>query len=260
MKQIDLRGKIAVVTGASGELGRVMVRELASCGADVAINYYSNEKKATDLASEIESVHGVRALTVRADVTSLDSIMDMKDEITKNLGKADIVVNNAVIQYNCMHILDQDPKDYQSQFESCAMHGVYMAKAFIPDMIEKKCGRFIGINTECTMQLFPYQSAYIAGKRAMNGIYKVLAKEVAEHNITVNEIAPGWILSERFADSDGSERNIGQDFPYIERVPMKRRGTDIEVANLVCFLASDLASFTTGAYIPVCGGNVMQDL
>ena len=132
-----------------------------------------------------------------------------------------------------------------------------MAKAFVPDMIDRNYGRVIGINTECAMQMFEFQSAYVAGKRGMDGVYKSLAKEVGKNNITVNQVAPGWMISDRFRDADGSETNLGQDYAYIDRVPMGRRGTDLDIANAVCFLASDLAGFITGVYFPVCGGNVM---
>ena len=127
-------------------------------------------------------------------------------------------------------------------------------------MQKQKYGRVIGINTECTIQCFTTQSAYVSGKRGMDGVMRVLAKEVAPDNVTVNQIAPGWIKSERFRDHDGSEHNINQEFPYTERVPMGRRGTDAEIASAVCFLASDLAAFITGAFLPVCGGNVMTSV
>lgn len=257
MKRINLKGRVAVVTGATGELGRTMVRELASCGADVGICYFSQKERAEGLAAEVAEAHGVRALAVCADVTDFDSVMDMQQRVRRELGAADIVVNNSVIQYEWRTVLEQDIEAYDSQYRSCVLHGVYMAKAFVPDMIAKNHGRIIGINTECSMQMLPYQSAYVAGKRGMDGFYKVLAREVGAHNITVNQVAPGWILSEKFRDADGSERNIGQDFPYVANVPMKRRGTDADVANAVLFLASDLAAFVTGVYLPVCGGNVM---
>ena len=154
-------------------------------------------------------------------------------------------------------MLDQDIRDYESQFRSCVLQGVLMAKAFVPDMIAKNYGRFIGINTECSMQMFPGQSAYIAGKRGMDGVYKVLAKEIGKHNITVNEVAPGWTISDNCRNPDPLSANRSQDFPYMDAVPMKRRGTDEDIANAVCFLASDLAAFITGVYLPVCGGNVM---
>jgi len=109
----------------------------------------------------------------------------------------------------------------------------------------------IGINTECTMQMFESQSAYVAGKRGMDGVLRVLAREIGRHGVTVNQVAPGWTLSER------DREHPAQDAGYCQNVPLRRRGTDQEVANVVAFLASNLSSFVHGAFVPVCGGNVM---
>ncbi len=252
--QIDLNNKTALITGATGQLGRVMARTLAKCGANVAIHYRSNQNQAIELQDEIHSF-GSRATIVQADITNLESIMTMKKTIEEQLGSVDIVVANAVIQYQWTSILEQSPEDYESQFESCVMQSVYLAKAFAPSMIEQKWGRFVGINTECVLQNFPTQSAYVAGKRGMDGVYRILAKEIGEHQITVNQVAPGWTISERdrLNKTEHSES-------YEQTVPLKRRGTDQEIANAVAFLASDLASFITGAYIPVSGGNVMPSI
>jgi 3-oxoacyl-[acyl-carrier protein] reductase len=161
-------------------------------------------------------------------------------------------VNNAVIQYKWVPVLEQDIKDYESQFESCVLQNVLMAKAFVPGMIKKRWGRIIAINTECAMQCFPTQSAYAAGKRGMDGVLRVLAKEIGEHQITVNQVAPGWTITEDSPAVFGSgERQ------YASNVPLKRRGNDYDIANLVAFLASDLAGFISGQYISVSGGNVM---
>ncbi|MDO7908763.1 SDR family oxidoreductase [Paenibacillus sp. JX-17] len=249
--RLDLTGKLALITGATGELGRVIARMLAECGADIVVHYHSNAAKAAELKDEIESI-GRRAIAVKADVTKQDSIEQLKQTVEASLGRVDIVVANAVVQYNWTSVLEQPSEDYVSQFDSCVMQSVYLAKAFIPGMIEKKGGRFIGINTECSMQNFPTQSAYVAGKRGMDGVYRVLAKEVGEHQITVNQIAPGWTISEQ-ERTNGMAESEG----YIKQVPLKRRGTDQDIANAVAFVASDLASFVTGAYIPVNGGNVM---
>lgn len=249
--KLDLSNRIALVTGATGELGRVMTRTLAQCGADVAIHYRSNEAQALKLQDEVEAL-GRRAVIVQGDVTSLESIQAMKHRIEQSLGSVNIVVANAVAQYQWTSILEQAPEDYESQFDSCVMQSVYLAKTFAPAMIEAKWGRFIGINTECSMQNFPTQSAYVAGKRGMDGIYRILAKEIGEHQITVNQVAPGWTISDR-----DRENNTERSEAYESTVPLKRRGTDQEIANAVAFLASDLASFITGAYIPVSGGNVM---
>lgn len=251
---INLQNRSVLITGATGQLGRVMARTLAQCGANIAIHYNSNEAQAQKLQEEIES-YGRRATIVQADITNMESILSMKKKIDEQLGPIDIVVANAVVQYQWTSILEQSPEDYASQFDSCVMQSVYLAKAFAPAMIERKWGRFVGINTECVMQNFPTQSAYVAGKRGMDGVYRVLAKEIGEHQITVNQVAPGWTISER-----DRENNTEHSESYEQTVPLKRRGTDQEIANAVAFLASDLASFITGAYIPVSGGNVMPSI
>jgi 3-oxoacyl-[acyl-carrier protein] reductase len=259
--KIDLSGKTAVVTGATGQLGRTMARKLAECGADVGLCYYSKGEFAEELETELEEKYGVKAAAVQADVTDFASVEAVRKEMTRALGPADIIVNNAVIQLpEWKSVVEQPLEDYESQFMSCVMQNVHMAKAFVPDMKKRKYGRVIGINTECTIQCFTTQSAYVSGKRGMDGVLRVLAKEVGPYNITVNQVAPGWTISDTSRDHDGSEHNINQSFPYIERVPMGRRGTDEEIANAVCFLASDLAGFITGAFLPVCGGNVMTSV
>lgn len=249
--KIDLSNKTALVTGATGELGRVMARTLAKSGADIVIHYLKNKSKALELQKDIQSI-GRKSIIVQADITDFDSIMNMKEIVFNNFEALDVMVANAVIQYNWTSILEQLPEDYVSQFNSCVMQSVFLTKAFVPHMIEKRNGRIIGINTECSMQNFPGQSAYVAGKRGMDGIYRILAKEIGEHQITVNQVAPGWTISDK-----DREANTGQQGSYEKNVPLKRRGSDQEIANVVAFLASDLASFITGAYIPVCGGNVM---
>ncbi|TLS52722.1 SDR family oxidoreductase [Paenibacillus antri] len=248
---IDLSGKTALITGATGQLGRVMARTLANCGADIVIHYHSNEEKAAQLKQEIEAL-GRSAFAVQADITDFASVLRMKDAIAN---RVDIVVANAVVQYQWTTVLEQPLEDYASQFDSCVLQSVHLAKAFVPGMIANKYGRMIGINTECAMQNFPGQSAYVAGKRGMDGIYRVLAKEVGEHRITVNQVAPGWTISDRDRENR-TERNES----YEKGVPLRRRGTDQEIANAVAFLASDLASFITGAYVPVNGGNVMPTI
>jgi 3-oxoacyl-[acyl-carrier protein] reductase len=249
--EINLKGRLAVVTGGSGKLGRVMCRTLGNCGASIAIHYLQNEKQARAVCKELTTL-GVQSMAVQADITKKDSIESMKSKIKSELGIPDIIVNNAVIQYKWVPILDQDISDYESQFQSCVMQNVLMAKAFVPGMIKKRWGRIIAINTECAMQCFPTQSAYAAGKRGMDGVLRVLAKEIGKHQITVNQVAPGWTITKDSPAGFGlGERK------YASSVPLKRRGHDYDIANLVAFLASDLAGFISGQYISVSGGNVM---
>ncbi len=253
MLNIDLSGKVAVITGASGELGRVITRTLVRAGACVAIVYHGQRDRALALQAELAAARpAVRSLVAQADVADQDSIFALRDAVKKGLGPADIIVNNAVAQYQWTTVLDQPTEDYQSQFQTSVLHNVFMAKAFVPDMIARRFGRVIAINTECTMQAQPTQSAYISGKAGMDRVLRVLAKEVGQHQITVNQVAPGWMISDQY-------RSTGQEHQpaYEKTVPLARRGFDQDIANAVAFLASDLASFITGVYLPVCGGNVM---
>lgn len=250
MLELNLKDKVAVVTGGSSELGRVMVRTLARCGAAVAFTYLNSADKANALAAELRTA-GSRSLAVQTDITREDSILAMRDRVIGELGDPDIIVNNAVIQcYPWQSVLDQPLGDYESQFRSCVMHNVLMARAFVPAMIKKKWGRVIGINTECTMQCSAGQSAYTSGKGGMDRLLRVLAREVGPHGITVNQIAPGWTVSE-------TRPAEGRPDAYLNTVALKRWGLDQEIANAVAFLASDLAAYITGVYLPVCGGNVM---
>lgn len=251
MLKIDLTGKLAVITGATGQLGRVMTEILSDCGADIAIHYNSNSVKAEELVRSVQA-KGRRAVAFQADITDFNSVKQLHAQITETLGNPQIVVCNAVIQYAWKPVLSQDIPDYYSQFDSCVMQNVYMAKCFVPSMVEAQYGRFIAINTECSAMAEANCSAYTSAKRGLDGFIRCFAKEVGPHNITVNQVAPGWTIS--YTDRDN---HTEKQEAYDSTVPLRRRGTDLEIAQMVAFLASDLASFTTGAYIPVSGGRVM---
>ncbi len=251
MLKIDLSGKIALVTGASGELGSVTARTLAECGADVVLHYCRSAERAERAAEAVRRT-GRRAFLVQCDVTDFEDVMRMKQKVSEEFGTVSLLVANAVIQYEWKSILEQPLHDFQSQFDSCVMQTVHLAKAFLPDMIAQKYGRIVAINTECAAMAEPNVGAYTAGKRGLDGIVRCLAKEVGCHGITVNQVAPGWTISER---DRINHTELAPD--YDRTVPLGRRGTDMEIAQMTAFLLSDLASFTTGAYIPVSGGRVM---
>lgn len=257
MLTIDLRGHLALITGASGMLGRVIARTFADCGADLVLHYHSNKQETDLLAEQLRRSTGRRVMAVQADITSAADILRMKQEIAAaKIGVPDILVHNAVIQYEWKSVLEQPLDDFDSQYRSCIMQTVHMTKAFVPDMIAKGAGgRIVVINTECAALCEANCGAYSAAKRGLDGLVRVLAKELGPHQITVNEVAPGWTITE-------NDRRMHTEVQpqYDKTVPLGRRGTDAEIAQMCAFLASPLASFTTGAYIPVSGGRVMPGI
>ena len=252
MTSIDLLGKTALVTGATGELGRTIARTLALAGANIIVHYHSKKDVAELLTNDIVAM-GRKAFAVQADITDAASVAAMKESIAESFTLPDIIVNNAVIQYVWMHLLEQPLSDFESQFRSCVLHNVLMAKNFVPEMIARGKGRVIAINTECAMQCEEDQSAYAAAKRGMDGALRVLSREIGPHGITVNQVAPGWTSSENRPDSS-------ETVEYSAALPLRKRVNDQDIANAVLFLASDMASGITGAFLPVCAGSVMPTI
>jgi 3-oxoacyl-[acyl-carrier protein] reductase len=249
--KLDLSGKVALVTGGGSQLGRFMSKTLAEAGAAVAVHYFESADRAEKIANDMKA-QGYMAMAVQANVDDTDSVQAMQQKIAAELGEVDILVTNAVGQVPWKNVMDYTPEEYIDHFKASVVQNVVMAQVFVPHMKSQRWGRIIGINTECTMQCLPTQSTYVAAKRGMDGLMLILAREIGEAQITVNQVAPGWTISERDPDTGAAN-----ELKYAETVALKRRGTAQEIANVVAFLASDLASFITGAFIPVCGGNVM---
>jgi 3-oxoacyl-[acyl-carrier protein] reductase len=247
----DLTGQVALVTGATGELGAVIARTLAVRGADIAVHYHANADKAAKLCAELTAT-GRRSVAVQADISNRDSVAAMQSGIEAELGKPSIVVLNAVSKYDWKPVLEQPLEDFQNQFDSCVAQTVLVTQAFAPAMVARGGGRIIGISSEAALQCYTLHSAYAAGKRGMDGVLRCLAREVGPHGVTVNQIAPGWVVTDKDREA-GKEVHEG----YASAVPLRRRGEDIDIAAAVAFLASEQARFITGAFLPVCGGNVM---
>lgn len=254
MLEINLQGKTALITGATGDLGGMIARTLARAGADTAIHAFSNKEKAGRLQQTLEEM-GVRCQIVSGNVGDQEAVFHIKEELERGIGMPDIVVACATAPLTWLPVLEQKTENFESLFRSGVMQSVYLAQAFLPAMKEKGWGRFIGINSECAMQCFPTHGAYAAMKRGMDGVYRVLAKEVGPWNITVNQVAPGRTISER-----DRREHTERDVEYEKNVPLGHRVQDTDIANAVAFLASDLAANITGVYLPVCGGNVMPGI
>ena len=251
---IDLSNRVALVTGAAGELGRPIARTLAACGAKVAIHYRSSRDVAERLCDELNTLHPARACTVSGDVAELDDVTAMRPIIENKLGPVDIVVNNAVNWFEERPVIEQSADQFERVFRSSVLHAWATARVFSEPMMERKWGRLISLGTEVTSQALINRAPYTAAKCAMDGLLRSLARELGQHGITVNQVAPGWVIS----DKDRRDRDEVQPL-YESGVPLGRRGYDQDVANMIAFLASDLAGFVTGARVPVCGGNIMSE-
>ena len=252
MKVIDLKGKVAVVTGGTGQLGKTMVRELAKCGADVVIGFYTKDRTSQDLKEEIEKKHGVRAFCAYVDVTDYESVIKMKKSVNESLGLVDIVINNSVVQYEWTSVLEQDIDDYDSQFKSCVMQGVYMAKAFVPDMINKKCGKIINISSIWGIAGASCEVHYSTAKAAVIGLTKSLAKELGLSGININCVAPGIIATDM-------NKNISPEVleELKAEIPLGYIGSPENIADAILFLASKKADYITGQILSVNGGFVI---
>ena len=155
-----LAGKRALVTGAASGIGKATAESYAREGAVVAVQARSIARAADTLASI--AAEGGTAFAVAADLTDTAAIEAMCAEAIERLGGIDIIVNNAVHQYEWTSVLEQEEADYESQFQTCVLHNLLMVKAFVPDMIAKKSGRGIATNTECTRPRSPSQPASVS--------------------------------------------------------------------------------------------------
>jgi len=258
-----LSGRVALVTGGSGDLGRTICQALAAAGADVAVHYRSRRSIADEVAAACRA-EGVRAVCVTGDIADLDQMRAAHAEVAAAVGAPDIVVANAVSQIRWLSVLDQPLEDYLDQFRSCVLHAAVLAKVAIPAMKTKGGGRFIGINTECVIECRAGSSAYAAGKGGMDRLLRCLAREVGPANITVNQIAPGWMISERNRKAGGGIDDDGVPAAelagYVSGVPLGHRGSDRDIADAVVYLASPAARFITGVMLPVCGGRAMTSI
>jgi NAD(P)-dependent dehydrogenase (short-subunit alcohol dehydrogenase family) len=252
MPSSDLNGKVAFVTGASRGLGAAIARTLAARGASVAVNYYGSADRAARLVDEISLIGGT-AKAFRADVRDETAVANTVAEIEATLGPIDIVVCNATGPQPFVAIEELTWQACLDQLEFFVKSPMLIAKAVVPGMKQRHRGRIINIGSEVFEKGVPKFSSYVAAKGAQLGLTRSWAMELAEWNITVNLVAPGWIPTERHAsDSDESKQ------AYAAGVPMKRMGVPTDIGEAVAFLASDAANFITGQKISVNGGNSLE--
>lgn len=245
----DLKGKTAVVTGASRGIGREIARLLAKRGADVAINYVSREADANAVVKELEGL-GVRSLAFKADLSQMQAGRDLIRKVKNEWGRVDILVNNAgITRDKAMKNLTDD--DWTEVLDTNLGSVYATCSEVLPIMMEQKFGRIVNITSFVGQAGNFGQANYAASKGGIIAFTKTLALEGARHNITVNSIAPGFTETEMLAQVPENIRE-----KIIARVPMGRFGQPEEIAKAVVFIAAD-GDYITGQQINVNGGVYM---
>lgn len=249
--QLSLEGKVALVTGASRGIGRAIAMTLAAAGAAVVVNYKGNADAAAEVVSAIEQADG-RAVAVQADVTAAEDVDRLFKTTLDTYGRLDILVNNAGITRDNL-LLRMKEDDFNAVLDTNLRGCFLCVKAALRPMTKARSGRIINITSVVGLMGNAGQSNYAAAKAGLIGFTKSVAREMASRNITVNAVAPGYIETELTGVLGEQVRAA-----ILEAIPLGRLGQPQDVANLICFLASDAAAYITGQTITVDGGMVMQ--
>jgi 3-oxoacyl-[acyl-carrier protein] reductase len=246
-----LEGRVAIVTGASGALGRAIATALAAEGAAVIVHYGSNRDAAEAVVDAIRG-QGGRAQSVQADLSVPDQAQRLVEAATSAFGGVHVLVNNAGITRDTL-VLRMKEEDWQTVINTNLSGAFYCTKAVLREFVRRRGGRIINITSVAGQIGTAGQANYAASKAGLIGLTKAVAREVASRGITVNAVAPGFI-----------EAGMTVQLPaevmkgYIEQVPLGRAGKPEEVAAAVVFLASDDAAYITGTVLNVDGGLVMR--
>jgi 3-oxoacyl-[acyl-carrier protein] reductase len=249
----DLKGKVALVTGASTGIGAETARRLADEGARVAVHYRTSESAALDVARAIEA-RGGESLVASADVASKQAVAAMVAKVVDRFGTIDVLVNNAgsPIVRSTIENLAEDDWD---RTMAVNLKSVFLlSQAVIPIMRRRGSGRIVNVSSLVgrTGESSPH---YAAAKGGVNTLTKALARELAPYAIAVNAVAPGIVDTPLHAKFTNDVRAIFDR--VVPKVPLGRAGTPADVAAWIVFLASDQAAYVTGQVIEVDGGQVM---
>ncbi len=248
---MELEGKVSLVTGASRGMGRAIALKLSSLGSKVAINYVAIEAdNKADADNVVETIihQGGEAMSVEADVRDGDAVKAMVQEVIDRWGEVDILVNNAGINRDTLLLRMSDSA--WDDVINTNLRGAYLCTKFaLRFMVKQGWGRVISIASIAGLMGNVGQANYAASKGGIIAFTKSIAREMGSRNITVNAVAPGFIVT-GMTDKLPSERKEG----ILAMIPLQRFGKPEDVAELVAFLATDKASYITGQVITIDGG------
>jgi len=250
---LHLTDKVAIVTGGSRGLGKAICRSLAAEGAKVAVNYVHSADKAQAVADAITAAGGA-AGPFQADVADEAAVVDLFDRVGEALGPVDVVINNAAY-CPVVPTADIDVAEWNRAFQTNVTGTFLVSRELVRRLrADGRTGRIVNISSQAAFRgSRSGKSAYDASKGAIVAFTVSLAREMAAHGIGVNCVAPGLMYTEMLAPYVDAEPET-----FAARLPIGRLGQPSEVADVVTFLASDRASFMTGATVDVSGGMLMR--
>lgn len=245
-----MKGKNALVTGASRGIGRAIALELGRQGVNVAVNYSGSEAKALEVVDELKEL-GVQAFAVQCNVSQAEDVQAMVKHVVDTFGSLDILVNNAGITRDNL-IMRMKEEDWDAVINT-NLKGVFnTTKAVTRPMMKQRQGKIINVASVVGIMGNAGQANYVAAKAGVIGLTKSSARELAARNITVNAVAPGFITTDMTSELPEEVKAA-----MLKEIPLARFGQPEDIAQVVAFLASDASAYMTGQVLRVDGGMVM---
>jgi len=241
---MDLSGKVAIITGSARGIGKEIALRLAEAGATVVVSDVADAEPA---AEEIRKM-GHQSLAVAADVTSASDVAGMVEKVTAEYGRLDILVNNAGIARDQL-LMRMSEEDWDAVLNVNLKSVFLCTRAVLRQMVKQRWGRIVSISSIVGIVGNPGQANYASSKAGIIGFTKTIAREVGSRGITVNAIAPGFIVSKMTEQLGEEQKN-----EMLKRIPLGFLGTPRDVAETVAFLSSEEARYITGQVLGVDGG------
>lgn len=247
VKRFGLEGKSVLITGGSRGIGRQIALSMAESGANIAFTYARSDDAAGKVKDEIIK-NGGKALAIKADAIDLKRAGEVIDEVVKEFGTIDVLVNNAGITRDTL-IMRMSEEQWDEVITTNLKSVFNYSKSVIRPMMRQRSGSIINISSVIGLMGNPGQTNYAASKAGIVGFTKSLAKEIGSRNIRVNVVAPGYIVTELTHDLPEQQKEAME-----KATPLGRAGTAEDVADTVIFLASEASSYITGMVLQVDGG------
>ena len=249
-----LENKVAVITGSSSGIGSAIALAFAEEGAAVAVDYRSHPGEAKEIVDQVESSGG-KAISVHADVSSPEDVKNLIQKAVEEFGRLDVMVNNAGTEEKIPFL--ETPLDVWNRIISVNLTGTWLGCQEAARQIVNQggSGRIINVSSVHEDLPMPTNSPYCAAKGGLRMLMRTIAVELAPHNITVNNVAPGAVDTPMDAPLKEDANRMQK---LLSEIPLRRMGRPAEVASLVVYLASDDAAYVTGSTFVIDGGMMRQ--